>query len=121
MGGTRVAALVAVTLLSIGCAAQRSLGSPKAASSTLDDNAITYEGGDGLSCENAVLIRGASDNFAGVHAEYVWLRKHYPGYKRQKQAHTKPAERHYDELTIKKADGSTITVCFDITEFFGKY
>ena len=42
-----------------------------------------YAGGDGSSIRQAIVIIGAEDNIAGVRAEYSWLLKQFPGYRRR--------------------------------------
>ncbi len=80
----------------------------------------TYEGGDGSSFEKAVLIKGANEQ-TGVHAEYEWLAKRHPGYKRGKQSLKRNSGRMFDVLSITTKDGKELDVYFDITEFFGKF
>ena len=41
-------------------------------------NAITFGGGNGLSCASAVIITGAKDRMLGTQSEYYWLSKVYP-------------------------------------------
>jgi hypothetical protein len=81
---------------------------------------ITFEGGDGLSCETRVLIRGAPGGQQGVAAEYAWLRSKYPGHEVKQQALSKCGEHPADKIVIATADGRELTIHFDISEFFGK-
>ena len=80
---------------------------------------ITYAGGDGSSLEKAIIIKGATEA-TGVHAEYEYLAKHYPGYKRGRQSLSSNKGRAYDVLEFTTADGRKMVIFFDITEFFGK-
>ena len=75
---------------------------------------------DGTSIENAVVIQQSSES-EGVAAEYEWLKKHYPGYSLVRQTPFKQNGKSYDKVEIKLADGSTKTVYFDISNFFGKF
>jgi hypothetical protein len=75
---------------------------------------------DGLSLERAVVIN-APDTQAGVAAEYRWIEKHYPGYRRGPQALLERDGRHYDCISIVTADGEPLDIYFDITAFFGKW
>jgi hypothetical protein len=92
------------------CAAHSSLAKPPG---------ISYAGGDGSSFEKAVLIKGATEE-TGVHAEYEYLQKHYPGYRRGGQSLQSSKGRSFDVLELTTADGKKMTIYFDITEFFGK-
>jgi hypothetical protein len=80
---------------------------------------IAYAGGDGSSAEKAVIIKNATGE-TGVSAEYAYLAKHFPGYKRGKQSLVRQEDRLFDVLEFTTADGKTMTIFFDITEFFGK-
>src|SRR5262245_30635101 len=82
--------------------------------------AITYEDGDGSSKEKAIIIKGATDEETGVRAEYSYLSKHFPGYKLKQQSLLGSKGHQYDALEIITADKEKKTVCFDITNFFGK-
>jgi hypothetical protein len=113
-----VAALVGAT----ACANTSSQPGPAAPSNAANDGAkpITYEGGDGLSCETRVVIRGATGSGTGVPAEYDWLKVKYPGYHMRKQALVQCAGKSADALEITSADGKDLRIYFDISDFFGK-
>ena len=81
---------------------------------------IRYAGGDGSSCEQAVVILGAAGEFQGISAEYAWLNKHYPGYRVLDQALVLCADHWADILGIRTAQGTGRDVYFDIEDFFGK-
>ena len=70
-------------------------------------------GGDGSSCEQAVVV-------SGVQAEYAWLRKTYGGgtLVRQALAASPDGKRRYDLVRWRKPDGVTVDVCFDVTKAF---
>lgn len=80
---------------------------------------ITFEGGDGTSIENAVIIKGASE-MTGVRAEYEYLARHFPGYTKGKQSLLKQDGRIYDLLEFTVRDQKK-AIYFDITDFFGKF
>src|SRR2546423_10580703 len=73
---------------------------------------ISYHGGDGSSFEKAVIIKGATEQ-TGVHAEYEYLAKHYPGYKRGKQSLQEHKGKMFDVLELNTADGQSKTMNFD--------
>ncbi len=85
-----------------------------------DNSAALYTGGDGSTCEKAVVVN-ASDWRKGVAAEYQYLRQNFPGGVLMKQGLVGGADgRRLDRIEWIKADGSAVSVCFDINEFFGK-
>jgi hypothetical protein len=81
---------------------------------------IRYEGGDGLTCESRVIIKGATGSQQGVAAEYDWLRTKYPGHQVQRQSLSKCAGKPADVLEISTVDGKSLALYFDISDFFGK-
>lgn len=83
--------------------------------------AVSFEGGDGLSLDQAVIIKTGGGEMVGVAAEYQWLRERYPGYKRLAQALVDQGASKYDDLEILMPDGRRFHVYFDISDFFGKY
>lgn len=80
---------------------------------------IRYDGGDGSSCEQAVVILGAKSEFEGIGAEYDWLGRHYPGSEVLEQALGQCDGHWADILSIRTAQGESREVYFDIEEFFG--
>ena len=82
---------------------------------------ITYAGGDGSAQDKAILMHGASSDSDATAAEYVYLRKHYPGYKMIQQSLVGGAKKSYDQLDFSDADGHRHTVFFDITATLGKF
>ena len=84
-----------------------------------DPQGITYSGGDGSTFEKAIIVNGATEE-TGVHAEYDYIAKHYPGYSRGQQSLQSHEKRMYDVLEFMTADKQQRTIYFDITGFFGK-
>jgi len=112
----RPSALMLLTIF-FGCATG-AVGCGGAA--TAAPKGVTFAGGDGLSCETRVVIRGAAGEMEGIAAEHAWLRAKYPGSKLRLQALTKCAEQPADQMSITTADGRAVDVYFDISDFFGK-
>jgi hypothetical protein len=110
---------------------------------------MTIYGAAGDTTETAVIIRGANSHEAGLKAEYLWIRRRYPGYKPVFQAVFENPEqgsarqqvllkdaatgvevempmppslppRRYDVMTIRNWYGRTHEIFFDITTFWGK-
>ena len=80
----------------------------------------SYGGGDGLSPQTAVVIQGASDERAGIRAEYAWIAAHFPGAKRQGQRLVSSGGKPQDAIDLVTPSGEHKTVYFDISGFFGK-
>ena len=85
-------------------------------SSINTDNVIR----DGSSFEKAIIINERNES-TGVHAEYEWIKNHYPGYKRGMQALTHNKNKPYDIISITTSEGKEIDVYFDISNFYGKF
>ena len=81
---------------------------------------LTYSGGDGSSYQQAVVIKGAEDEKAGIAAERAWLEQRYPGFQKGRQSLVHSGGRLYDLIEFTTADGQKKSVYFDITDFFGK-
>lgn len=75
---------------------------------------------DGSSFEKAIIINATND-FAGIRAEYDWLKMHYPGAKTKSQSLNHKDKKSYDILNIVTADNQEKAVYFDITSTFGKF
>jgi hypothetical protein len=78
-----------------------------------------FSGGDGSSCEEAV-VPSASGAMALVQAEHHWLRKTFGGGSLVRQAlgASSDGKRRYDLILWRKPDGQTVDVCFDVTTVF---
>lgn len=78
-----------------------------------------FSGGDGSSCEEAV-VPIASDGMTLMQAEYHWLRKNFGGGSlvRQVLGGSSDGKRRYDLIVWRKPDGQTVDICFDVTTVF---
>jgi hypothetical protein len=74
---------------------------------------------DGTSYEKAIIINERNEQ-AGVHAEYTWLKAHYPGYKLKSQELSFNKKKPYDILHILTDYGQEVVVYFNISKFFLK-
>ena len=79
----------------------------------------SFAGGDGSSCEQAVVPL-ATEGMALVQAERHWLRKTFGGGSLVRQAlgASSDGKRRYDLILWRKPDGQTVDVCFDVTTVF---
>jgi hypothetical protein len=81
---------------------------------------VTYSGGDGLDCAQAVKINGAIETTRGIAAEKAWLRARYPGVVFHRQTLRHSNDTSFDVLDIETKEHKRLSICFDIGEFFGK-
>ena len=81
---------------------------------------LVFSGGDGSSCESAVVIRQAKYREVGILAETLWLQQNYPGCRQTSQAAVRSASRRYDLIELATDDGQNRKVYFDTTEFVNK-
>lgn len=83
-----------------------------------------FEGGDGETIDDAILVLGAPTHSAGIKAEYDYLTQKYgrPGsdWTLEHQALVRSRNRPYDEMVIRLADGTMKVIFFDLTDFFGR-
>lgn len=81
---------------------------------------FVFEGGNGSSIEQAVIIKHAKNEEEGVGAEAKWIKKVHPGWRKGDQALLGEKEKSFDRIEYTMPDGKKKTIFFDITEFFGK-
>jgi hypothetical protein len=81
---------------------------------------IQFAGGDGSSCRRAIVIVGARHETEGVRAERWWVFTKHAGSRIASQDLSQEAGRQLETIHILAAEGSSRTICFDITSFFGK-
>jgi len=74
---------------------------------------------EGRSIETAVLIRGDSGSIGGVASQGEWLRQHYPGWQRVRQALMRREGRRYDRIDLESPSGERVSIYFDVTGAFG--
>jgi hypothetical protein len=73
----------------------------------------------GLSCNSAIVIN-ATNEHDGIAQERAWINENYPGARMGQQALTKCNDKPADRIDIETANGRTVSVYFDISNFFGK-
>jgi hypothetical protein len=81
---------------------------------------ISYQGGSGLSCQEAIVVVGAQGESDGVASEYAWIERHYPGSSFKQQWLIECGGAAADQMEIVTADGKDVVLFFDISRFFGK-
>jgi hypothetical protein len=87
---------------------------------------VTYEGGDGKTVDNAIVIKNAENERNGIASEYAFIAKIYG----EKFKDWKPVGQSTINKDNKKIDliniqlikkNETVSYYFDITEFYGKF
>jgi hypothetical protein len=74
----------------------------------------------GLSCRSAIVIDATTER-AGIAQEKAWVAENYPGAKIVKQALTTCNDKPADQLDLETANGRSVSLYFDISNFFGKH
>jgi hypothetical protein len=80
---------------------------------------ITTEN-DGSSYDKAIVINEKNES-DGVHAEYAWLKKKYPGYNSKGQSLSFYKKKPYDIISIVTSEGLEKNIYFNISNFYGKF
>jgi len=83
-----------------------------------------FEGGDGTSFENAVIIK-AKTTSEGISKEYMFISMFYGNRDKDWELIMQSLQEHnnksFDVIEIKLKNGEVKEVFFDITNFFGKF
>ncbi len=111
--------LCAVLVLS-GCATDSNSPATSSAASAVKPANTPAGSGEGSSFERAVVIQATNEG-DGVKAEYTWIRANISGGRPAGQSLQPHGNKVYDVVRVQLPDGSTRTVYFDITNFFGKF
>ncbi|WP_353076567.1 hypothetical protein [Flavobacterium sp.] len=87
---------------------------------------VTYEGGDGKTVENAIIIKNAGNERNGVAAEYAYIAKingeKFKDWKPVGQSTITKDNKKIDLINIQLIQkNETVSYYFDITEFYGKF
>ncbi|MBL8259231.1 MAG: hypothetical protein JNM60_05440 [Candidatus Competibacteraceae bacterium] len=82
---------------------------------------VKFSDDDGSICQKAIVITEAANNSEGVAAEKAWIAWKYPSAKIKAQAVSGAKSKTFDTLEIKTVSGETKALCFDITDFFGRW
>ena len=85
---------------------------------------FSYSGGDGMS-ESAAVVINAASSMVGIGAEYAWLRNRFgergKDWESKMHAHGSRDNGKIIEFhEIRLSDGSTQTIYFEISSFYGK-
>jgi hypothetical protein len=86
---------------------------------------ITFSNNNGESTDDAIIILNAQTDLEGVDAEYYYLEKRFSKkgtvWNLDHQSLANEDGVYYDTLDITLSDGRTLTIYFNITDFFGKF
>lgn len=86
---------------------------------------IIYQGGDGKTMEDAIIIINARNSRDGIAAEYEYIKETYGTrnieWKLISQSLDRSTNKKYDIIKIQTIpENKDVTLYFDITNFFGK-
>ena len=81
---------------------------------------ISFSGGNGAACREAVVIRGAQHEKDGVRAERWWVFTKNVGAKIAGQRVAEERGKAFETVDLLMPDGTHSSLCFDITSFYGK-
>jgi hypothetical protein len=76
-----------------------------------------FPGGDGGSCEQAVVLN-VDSSLEAVRAETAWLHAKHGGGRKRAQALTRAASKWYDIVDWEVPNGTAVTICFDVTRAY---
>jgi hypothetical protein len=122
--------LLILTNIIISCVATQNTNSKSSAreywNKTPDLTKVAYEGGDGKTVENAIVIKYAENESNGVAAEYAFIAKingeKFKDWKPVAQSTINKENKKIDLINILLIEkNETISYYFDITEFYGKF
>ena len=81
---------------------------------------LVCAGGDGSSCQQAVVISNAKYRETAMVAEKLWLDHKYPGRHETNQSALNSVGKHYDMIELTTVDGQPVKVYFDTSDCFAK-
>jgi hypothetical protein len=91
----------------------------------LADASVWYEGGDGLSPLDPVIVRGANYDMEGTWAEFAWLIQRYGqkdvDWRLVSHSTGSLGDRHIDTIVLQRPHDQELTHYFDVTESFGHW
>lgn len=77
--------------------------------------------GDGSSCGISAVRVEAKSAIAGAQAQRAWIAQRHSGSRPIEGAITQEGAAIYDQIKVRLATGDIVSVCFDITDYFGRY
>ncbi len=101
--------LVFLAIPLVGCQSQMRARQP-----------LVFSGGDGSSCQQAVVIKGATFRETGLLGRKLWLEQRYPGCRPTKDSLLSADNRRIDQVELTSVDGQTSKVYFDVTDWWEK-
>jgi hypothetical protein len=126
----KIIILLILSSITISCATTQNTNTKSSATEywnkTPDLSKVTYEGGDGKTVENAIVIKNAENERNGVAAEYAFITKIYgekfKDWKPIGQSTINKDNRKIDLINIQLIQkDETVSYYFDITAFYGKF
>ena len=89
-----------------------------------ETSGIEFQGGDGRSIEDAVIILNARSTMEGIDAEMKFIAsihgEHGRDWLKRHQSLLENEGKEFDAIDIELRDGTELTYFFNISDFFGK-
>ena len=83
-----------------------------------------YEGGDGSTLNDAIVVRGARSDLEGTAATFLWMHQHVgaknDAWRLVTHSTGEEGVRKIDTFSVILRDGTHRSFYFDVTESFGK-
>ncbi len=124
----KIIVLLVLVMTTISCGTPRNsyASATEYWNKTPDLTKVTYEGGDGKTVENAIVIRNAENERNGVAAEYAYIAKingeKFKDWNTVGNSTITRDNKKIDLITIQLIQkNETLSYYFDITEFYGKF
>jgi hypothetical protein len=126
----KIIVLLILTNITISCVTTQNTNSKSSVTEywnkTPDLTKVIYEGGDGKTVENAIVIKNAENERDGVAAEYAYIAKingeKFKDWKPVGQSTINKDNKKIDLINIQLIQkNETVSYYFDITEFYGKF
>lgn len=126
----KIIALLILANITISCVTTQNTNSKSSATEYWnkmpDLTKVAYEGGDGKTVENAIVIKNAENERNGIAAEYAYIAKingeKFKDWKPVGQSTITKDNKKIDSINIQLIQkNETVSYYFDITEFYGKF
>lgn len=72
-------------------------------------------------CSDPVVVHGARKAAQGLGVQRAWIKACRPGARIVEKGLVREDGKVREVVSVKRRDGQTETLCFDVTPFFGRY
>lgn len=86
----------------------------------LDRGGVQYSDNNGETEEDRIVVRGAPTDLDGTAAKYAWLNRRFGTMNVDWRIRSHSGGGGFDSVVIQLRTGEEKTICFDVTESYGK-